>query len=256
MAHDTIDTDETIKLFRQFMDTSSKEQVLYIVGQTKLGKSHLLTKVFPILAKQEYQARYVIMDLREQTYTIPDILSLTGNQLDGKRCTNYQNAYDIWLNKPKMEMKHVLLLFSSLTYSARQGHDDLHKHDHHLTIEFIKDLETYNDRLLLFLVDHIDNASEQVRSWLINTFLVRIALLKHTRVVVAGRSIPKPHGTYAASCLHTQLYPVTEEDAYITYCRLLNVALAEQSVRDIARLLDYKPGMFVDYVLPKFRQPR
>ncbi len=162
----------------------------------------------------------------------------------------------IWLNKPKVEMQHVFLLLSSFTFSAKQGYDDLYKRDHHLTIEFIKDLETCNDRLLLLLVDHIDSAAEAVRTWLINTFLVRISLLKHIRVVVAGRSVPEPHGTYAASCLHAQLHPVTEEDAYIAYCRRLNVTLVEQSVRDIAFLLDYQPGMFVDYVLPKFWQPR
>jgi hypothetical protein len=45
---------------------------------------------------------------------------------------------------------------------------------------------------------------------------------------------------------------VTETEAYITYCRLLKVMLVEQSVRDIAQLFDYRPGLFVDYVLPKF----
>lgn len=256
MTHETIDTDEVIRLFHRLMDIGSTAQVLYIVGKTKLGKSHLLTKVFPILAKQEYQARHAVIDLRNPVHTIADILSLTSCQLDGKRCTNYQDAYETWLNKPKVEMKHVFLLLSSLSLSTKQEHDDLHKRDHHLTIEFIKDLATCNDRPLLLLVDHIDNATEQMQSWFINTFLVRTLLLKHIRVVVAGRSVPEPHGTYAASCLHTQLYPVTEEEAYIAYCRRLNVTLKEQSIRDIARLLDYQPGMFVDYVLPKFWQSR
>jgi len=256
MAHETIDTDEIINLFRQFMDGGSTAKVLYIVGNTKLGKSHLLTKVFPLLAEQEYQARHAIIDLRYPMYSIPDILSLTSNQLDGKRSTNYQAAYEIWLNKPKMEMKNVFLILSSLSLSARLEYDDFHKRDHHLTMEFIKDLETCNDRPLLLLIDHIDSALEQIQSWLINTFLVRTALLKHIRVVVAGRFVPEPHGTYAASCLRSQLHPVTEEDAYIAYCHRLNVTLMEQSIRDIARLFDYHPGMFVDYVLPKFWQSR
>lgn len=256
MVHETIDSDEVIGLFRQLMDTSNTARVLYIAGKTKLGKSHLLTKVFPVLARQDYQARHAIIDLRNPMCTISDILSLTSNQLDSKRSTNYQDAYQIWLNKPKVEMKDVFLLLSSLTVSAKPVHDDLQQRDHHLTIEFIKDLEAYDDQLLLLLVDHIDHAAEKIQSWLINTFLVRISRLKHIRAVIAGRSIPEPHGTYAASCLHSQLHPVTDEDAYINYCRRLNVTLVEQSVRDIARMLDYQPGMFVDYVLPKFWQLR
>jgi hypothetical protein len=256
MTYETIDTDEIIKLFRQFMDPSSTAQVLYIVGETKLGKSHLLTKVFPNLAKQECQARYAVIDLRSPTHTIANILSLTSSQLDGKCFTNYQEAYKSWLNKPKVEMQHVLFILSVLKVSAKQEYDDLHKGDHHLTTEFIKDLETCNDRLLLLLVDHIDSATEAVKTWLINTFLVQISLLKHIRVVVAGRSVPEPHGAYAASCLHSQLHPVTEEDAYIAYCRCLNVTLVEQSVRDMAKVFRYRPGMFVDYVLPTFGRPR
>lgn len=256
MVHETIDTDEVINLFRQFLDTNSTTRMFYLVGEAKLGKSHLLTKVFPALAQQEYQTRHAIIDLRYPMHTIPDILSLTSSQLDGNQCTNYQKAYQAWANQPKVSIEHVFLFLSSLTLSTKQEHDDLRKSESYLTAEFIKDLEVSSDRPLLLLIDHVDNATEKVQAWLINTFLVQALLLKHIRVVIAGRLVPEPHGRHAASCLRYQLSPVTEEDAYIAYCHRLKVTLVEQSVRDIARLLDYRPGLFVDYVLPKFWQPR
>lgn len=256
MVHETIDTDDIIRVFRQLLEGDSTKQVLYIIGETKLGKSHLLTKVFPLLAQQEYQTRHAVIDLRYPMHTIPDILSLTSSQFDGKHCTYYQNAYQAWMNQPKVKLENVFLFLSTLTLSTKQEHDDLHKNEHYLTTQFIKDLETYNDRPLLLLIDHIDNALEKIQLWLINTFLVQASLLKHIRVVIAGRSIPEPHGRYVASCIRYQLHPVTEEEAYIAYCHRLNVTLVEQSVRDIARLMDYRPGMFVDYVLPKFGQQK
>jgi len=256
MIHETIDTNEVIKLFRQLLQMNSVAQILFLVGEAKLGKSHLLTKVFPTLAQQEHQACYAVIDLRDSTCTIPDILSLASSQLDRKHFTHYQGAYQTWISQPRVRMEHIFLFLSSLTLSAKQEHEDMYKNEIHLTTQFIKDIEIYNDKLLLLLIDHIDNAAEKIQAWLMNTFLVELSLLKHIRVIVAGRSIKEPHGKYAPFCLHHQLHAVTEEEAYVTYCQRINVALSEQSVRDIARLLDYRPGMFVDYVLPKFWQSR
>jgi hypothetical protein len=255
MLHETIDTDEIIGIFRQFLKTSSTTRVLYIIGEAKLGKSHLLTKVFPVLAQQEYQARHAVIDLRHPQ-TISEILSLTSSQLDGMCCTHFKDAEREWTNQPKVRMEHVFLILSSLTLSAEQEYNDLYKNMHYLTTQFIKDLETYDDQPLLLLIDHMDNATEEIQAWLINTFLVRISLLKHIWIVVAGHSVPEPHGRYAASCLRYQLHPVTEEDAYIAYCHRLKVTLLEQSIRDFAFYVDYRPGMFVDYVVTKFQQRR
>lgn len=256
MVHETIDTDDIVKVFRQFLETSSTTRVFYIVGEAKLGKSHLLTKVFPVIAQQEYRTRYAIIDLRYSMHTVPDILSLTDSQFDGMHCTHYQDAYQAWVKQPKVNLENVFLFLSFLTFSAKQEHDDLHKSENYLTTQFIKDLEAYDDRPLLLLIDHIEYATEKIKSWLINTFLVQTTRLKHIRFVIAGRSVPEPNGGYIASFLKIRLNPVTEEDAYIAYCHRLKVTLVEQSIRDIARLLDYRPGMFVDYVLPKFGQPR
>ncbi len=256
IIHETIDTDEVIQLFCQCLDTSSTIRVLCIVGESKLGKTHLLTKVFPALAQQECQARYAIIDLRDRMHTIPDILSLTSSQIDEKYRTNYQKAYRTWTSQSKVSIEHVFLLLSSLTRSTKQEEHDLHKSEFNLTTEFIKDLAACNDRPLLLFIDHIDNAMEKVQAWLINTFLVQASLLAHVRVVIAGRSVPEPHGRYAACCLRYQLRPVTEEEAYITYCQRNNVRMLETSVRDFAFCVDHRPGMFVELVVPRFQQRR
>ncbi|HEU0001131.1 MAG TPA: hypothetical protein VFQ36_09550, partial [Ktedonobacteraceae bacterium] len=120
MIHETIDSNEIIKLFRQFLDANSATRVLYVVGETKLGKSHLLTKVFPTLAQEEYQAYYAIIDLRYPMHTIPDILALTSNQFEGKSWTHYQGAYQAWTTQPTVQLEKICLLLSSVKISAKQ----------------------------------------------------------------------------------------------------------------------------------------
>ena len=74
MQIETIDTHEAIRLFHEIMQFSSETRVIRVIGDANMGKSHLLTKIFPTLAVQNYQARYAILDLRNRVLTIPDIL--------------------------------------------------------------------------------------------------------------------------------------------------------------------------------------
>ena len=75
MHHPTINGEEILALFHELMQPDSDQRVLRLMGQAKLGKSHLLTKVFPTLARQEQAAcRHAILDLRSQAQGVPDVL--------------------------------------------------------------------------------------------------------------------------------------------------------------------------------------
>ena len=62
MSHAMIDRRDAVTVFRSFMKPSHQMQVLRLVGGEKMGKTHLLTKVFPhLLAKNfRHTARYLI----------------------------------------------------------------------------------------------------------------------------------------------------------------------------------------------------
>lgn len=51
MTHPMIDGEEVLDLFATFIQPQSRHRVLRLLGEAKLGKSHLLTKVLPVLAR-------------------------------------------------------------------------------------------------------------------------------------------------------------------------------------------------------------
>lgn len=252
MSYEMINTQEAVTLFRLLMYPDSQMKILRLFGETKLGKSHLLTNVFPILAKKDFQARYAILDLRNAAHTICDILHMTCAQLDGLTSNYYYSAYQEWIDRPKVGLEHLYAIFSRVYISAKNSSSDLRLRENHLVTAFIKDLKTLNDKPLMLFFDSVDRADESIQIWLMDTLLVQLSTLPHVRVVVAGRSLREPSGSYAAHCRSYQLSPIEDVEAYIAYCKEANIVLSEQSIRDFALAFGYKPGIFVDYVLPTF----
>ena len=230
LQRQTINTDEAVNLFHHLMRPTSKMRILRLVGDGKMGKSHLLTKVFPSLIQQGYQARYAILDLRNRLHTVPDILHMTCGQLGTKNCDGYYAAHQALINRPKLGVEPIRALLSFFSISPKVSSDDTHYRNRHLTAWFVNDLGKLDDKLLLLLFDSVNNATESLQTWLMDTFLVQVSPLAHVRVIVAGRSFSEPHGSYTTLSRSYQLLPVREESEYIAFYRSLNVKLTEQSI--------------------------
>jgi len=100
LGHRTIDRLEVIDQFGRLMQTDSSHRLLRLVGEAKMGKSHLLTKVFPEMARRWYLAGCAIIDLR--SYRAPaDILLAACSQLDPDRFPAFHQAYQVWLDRPR-----------------------------------------------------------------------------------------------------------------------------------------------------------
>lgn len=232
-----INTKEAVNLFHHFMLPNSSVRVLRIVGKGKMGKSHLLTKVFPVLARRHYQAHCVILDLRNPVYTVPDVLQIASNQLGSQVRDSYSTAYEAWMNHP---------------ISPDTNIKDINYKSLYLTSHLVQALGKLEDRLLLLFFDSVDNATKRMQTWLMDILLAQLSPLCHVRVVLVGRSLPKANASYATSCCTYQLFPITDEQAFVDYCQSIKANLAEQSIRDFAYACDYIPGVFTDLVLPKF----
>lgn len=255
MPHTTINRQESINLFHHLMQPDSEFHILRLLGEAKLGKSHLLTKVFPTLARRDYQARYAILDLRNQAQTATGILHVAHSQIgDHTTFHNYCTAYQEWINRSSAQVQVTGLqaIFARVQIRSTDEADESEKVIRHLTSQFVADLRNLTGSPLLLLFDAVDGADERIRNWLMDTLLVQSSTLTHVRIVVAGRSVPEAYGSYTATCRSYELQPVDEEQAYIVYCREIGANLEEQSIRDFARAFDYKPGLFVDYVTPTF----
>lgn len=246
-SHQTIDTYEAVKLFHQLMEADSRLRLLYLVGNANMGKTHLLTKVFPVLAQHTYQARCVIFDLRHRIYSVSDILSMAYEQLGSKYCGNYYRTSQEQASYNKLDITQVLTEFSSFTTSLDSNNDARKKEDR-LTTQLVLDFSKMNDKPLLLFFDTLDAATEQIQTWVLRTFLMKLSLLPHVRVVVASRTLLEAPSDYIDLLQLHQLQPVKEEEEYITYCHGLHTTLQEQTIRSIARECGYTPGIFVDYL--------
>lgn len=250
--HETIDTDEVVALFRSLLQRDSHIRILRLIGEAKMGKSHLLTKVFPAIAEQNGHIRYVVLDMRNRMYAVPDILDIACSFLDSKNFDSYHAAHREWSSLLRGQS------WSNQTDANMELDISIHTQarDRDITMQFVQDLSKLNDKLLLLLFDSVSNASEYMQMWLVSTFLPHLSRTTHIRTVIAGRFLPDIHGSYALSCKSYQLRAVTETEDYIRYCQKLHARLAEQSVRDFAHACDYTPGMFVELVYPKFIQAK
>jgi hypothetical protein len=244
----TIDTNEVVARFQHLMQPSSHIRMLRLVGETKMGKSHLLAKVFPSIVEQDDGTRHAILDMRNRMHTVPDILDMACSSLGLEKFGFYSAAHCEWNSKLRGKTRR-----SQPNQGTEQSiSEHTQARDRDLTLQFVKDLFKLDDKFLLFLFDSVSNANDYMQSWLANIFLPHVSRIVHVRTVVAGRSLPDPDSSYAICCEDYRLQAITNVDDYVNYCRGLNALLGEQSIRDFAYACDYVPGMFVELVYPKF----
>ena len=251
----TINTFEAVDLFNQLMQPDAQFRILRLVGDAKMGKSHLLTKVFPNIVEQNTHASYAVLDLRNSLYVVPDILHMACSFLDKKnenKFDSYFAAHQEWSNRPQVKAQGIYAIASSLRISGKSGPDQSQARDLDLTRQFVKDLSKLDDKLLLLMFDSVSESKEAMQMWLMDTFLVAVSRLPHVRVIVSGRSLPGANGSYTLFCKSYRLQAITEVDEFVSYCRKLNARIGEQSIRDFAYACDFNPGMFVDLVYPRF----
>lgn len=258
MTHHTIDCEPAIRLFDEMMQAAPTHRMLRLWGEAKMGKSHLLTKVFPGLAQQTYQTSCSVVDLRSSNVTVPDILHQTCAQLGGEgRFPAYYREYEAWLNlSPVVQVKGLQALFSSLSIRAAEPEGEARRVERQLTSKFGADLAGLAPQALLLMFDAVEQSAPSIQNWLMDELLVSVMPLAHVRVVVAGRTIPAAAGSYTTRCRSYELTAVQDEAAYVSYCRQLQLNIEEPLIKGFAHLLDYKPGLFVDMVLPKYGPKR
>lgn len=247
MHHPTINGEEILGIFQELMQPNSPQRVLRLMGQAKLGKSHLLTKVFPGLAQQKQTAcRHAILDLRSQAQGIPDVLHSACGQLGDDGFGGYLAEYKAWRDRPRIEANGLQAFLSKISISARGEADESRRVIPDLTLAFVNDLRKRPGQPILLLFDAVDKAAEATREWLMDSLLVQLAGLPHVRCVVAGRTLPDAAGGYAIACQSYELQPVKEAEAYILFCQSRGIVLVEQSIRDFARGCGYAPGLFAE----------
>lgn len=255
MLIETINSQDTIKYFHQLMSTESQYRIMLVEGGEKLGKSHLITKVFPSICTQDYKFYYALVDLRSKPQSTPDILKQIATQLKHDLpFDRFNDAYKNWLNKDKINIEDVKILFSKVDLNINPNSNRV-SWEVYLTEELITDIEMHSKANVLFLFDQLENANKSTKRWLRETLLVQLKPLNNIRTVISGRSLLPMLHTYNLICIPHKLKQVRNEIEYIEWCRRIGIRediLVDQSIKDFARLLGYRPGLFAEYVLTEF----
>jgi len=251
-SHETINRLDVVRLFHEMMQPDSRCRVLRLIGDAKSGKSHLVTKVFPAIA-QDKGVPCAVMTLRNTSQDAADILHAICGYLGGiETFTNYQAAYEQMQNRQRVQVSGVQAWFSRVSMKVEPGADDPKKLGRDLVPPFVAGLRQKKGALIWLLFDAVNDATGMMQEWLTDTLVGQAAALAHVRIVVAGRSVPEPCGSYATWCHSYKLQPVQEEADYITYCRHIGARLEEHEIRLLAYTLDYQPGYFAEVVQTKF----
>jgi len=232
MSYKIINTTEAINIFCRLLQSDNKKRIFRITGNANMGKSHLLNRIFRPLAHDIYHMNCIMLDLRNPSHSIIDVLCMIRSQID-----DHILDEDSWK-----------LFFST---------DRLPKNSL-LTSHVVKELKKL-DKPVLFLIDSIESAKKTTSAWLTEVLLTTlVSSLNQVRIVMAGRLLPEVYGSCVELSIPQppsppyQLYPVEDEEAYIDYCKGVNARIVEQSIRDFAYACDYTPGIFATLIHAKF----
>lgn len=246
-----IDREEAVTCFRQMLESATPPRILRLLGEAKMGKTYLLTKVFRLLGEQ-HSVRCAVLDLRNPQQNIIFHLHNACSQIGHNHFSRFDQAYADWRDRPQIQMNGLRAVFAYISAHSSIKDGDTEQFILHLTRCFVDDLRKLNDRIVVLIFDQVDDAALATQLWLMETLLVQLQTLDHVRVVVGGRKVPEALGSYALICQSHELKPVREETAYIGYCRAVGARLEEQSIRDFAKAFDYIPGAFAEIILTRF----
>jgi hypothetical protein len=243
----TIDTQKALRSFGLLMQPDSPYHLLCLVGSANTGKSHLLTKVFPFLAQQSYQARVALLDLGHESLTVPDVLNTAGSSLGRQTFQGYYAAHQTWFQRSQVTIQDSKAFLSFVSIStASKSDDDAHNRDAFLTTAFLQELFQQPEQPVLLLINHVDWASAYLKDWLIKSFVAQSMPLAHVRFVLAAHTLPELEKASLTGTVSVSLGPVRDVEEFLSYCRIRHPALEEQSVRDLARASRYVPGLFAE----------
>ncbi|MEH1828914.1 MAG: hypothetical protein V7L22_26890 [Nostoc sp.] len=250
MTHITINAHSIIKQFHDFMKPDSDIRILRLTGKPKMGKTYLLTKVFPEELRQHHQDYYsTVLDCKAQK--IIDILQTIYCSLvsEGLTLPKYSAAYEEWNNvKPVVDISKTTLIGTHVNITANRT-DDIWHMARDLTDKLFIDLNQVRDKKLLLLLDAVDGDSD-TQKWLMETFLVQLIHIKHLRFIVAGRSLPEASSSYVAYCCNCELKEVKEEQEYIKYCQQIDgdAKVTKDIILAFAKAVQYTPGEFTGLI--------
>lgn len=174
------------KTFEDLIQEKDNFRILMFHGEGGIGKSRLLAEC---LSKLPSYTRYLAINLRERTTNVGDFLSKINRRSQLESLQNFNYCVES-LQKTNELPLYSELLTSSFNFSAKSS-SKRHSLQLALTDSWLADLQIANSPFLL-VIDSFELATEEFEEWLTHHMLPRVVETKQMRVLLAGRTIPKP----------------------------------------------------------------
>lgn len=248
-----IDRVPAIQRFSDMIEGTSNKRILRIVGIENMGKSRLLRE-FQLMSDRKWKAHCALVDLRSKYQSYSDIVFQVVQQISSIEYKNFFDTQQRLLEGPKVDMKGLRLLLSSISITMQE-----HKNDDYdrqlLTSSFCKDLRLAEVGCpIVLLFDTFEGASQKIQDWLTEQLLTSLIQIPNVFVVIAGRSLPEPPSTWRDSCLLFELLPVSLDDS-ISYCKRLGINADVDIIKAFHDAFEGSPGLFSTYA-PKLNKEK
>ncbi|MEM7131874.1 MAG: effector-associated domain EAD1-containing protein [Chloroflexota bacterium] len=232
-----IDRVDCVAMFLNLLNADHPHRFFRLTGQAKMGKSHLLTKIFPKIAEHR-GLRSIVIDLRELSAI--DILQNACGQIDPTGFSTFDATYREWLAQPNSEPENLSTLL------GQRSDEKSRAVIAQFTRSFVSDLKDLVQHPILLVFDQVERGSDDVQSWLCNQLLAQLQSIPQVHAITGGRALPPSSGAYASICCEYTLTQVEEVDAYVQYCRQIEADIQEEFIPQLAKALFYNPGAFAE----------
>jgi hypothetical protein len=254
MLH-TIDRGEAMECFDAMMAANPDYTVLCLSGASKMGKTHVITRVFPTAVVRE-NARQATVDLRSAVLTVEDVLTIVAERLTREPTAwqRFHQAQSKSMAPVSVNILHSKLRDTSLDITNASENTPA-QWDRYVTGQFIEDLALLHDRTAVLCFDNIDAATELLGQWFKDVFLTRLSALPHVRVVVTCSGTPCFPSTYADCVRVHPLLPIQDRAHFITYGRAACLNYSDGEIEVAITIARNIPGTFAEF-LPLLRAAR
>lgn len=243
-----LDRKDAIALFEDFLHKENI-RILLIKGETMMGKSRVLQEY--IKTSESRKIDNVFIDMKTKNEEVL-LLYEIAQQIDSNLFPNFLATYSKFINQQHTNVSQVNQFFSRMV--VRDDSDEkLNKYRLlELRSAFFLDLDLLpKDVEYLVVIDSFDAATETVKRWLTEDFIIPISKKRKLKIIVAGIIIPYPSAIWEKSSQLCELISVTKEDC-IDYCKTVGIEVDEKIINEFFLFLqEGRPGSFIQYVLFK-----
>lgn len=226
-----INRQKELDLFESAIMGNSNERIFLIQAEGGMGKTSLLLE-YGREARQMHQCRCVSIDLKGRATGLEELIFRVCSQLGKEHFRQLELVIKRLTEDRLTDVSDNVLIGSTQIHIALDADsaEDGQARRTQITDAFFADLEAFQDRRIIFLVDTFEQAEETVAQWFSHAFLPRVANAGNLIAVIGGRSVPERNLEWAGCHQTMELSELFAED-WLAYAQTVQSKLSAETIR-------------------------